>query len=147
MAIEPTRADTWAINVELEYDGNLHDLGVWDKMTGGEVDSAEAKYYPGGLAAAISLGGRKEVGNVTVSRLYRLVRDHQNLAARFINGAGRADVKIKRQPLDIDGNSFGSPIVYYGTLKRVTFPEVDSESSDAALVELEVTVAGQPWAA
>jgi hypothetical protein len=144
MPIEPTRSDTWAVNVELEYDGAMHDLGIWDKKSGGEVDSEEGKYKPGAMAATISLGGSKNVGNITVSRLYRLVRDHQNLAQRFITAAGRSNVRLKQQPMDIDANPFGRPIVYNGTLKRVTFPEVDSEGTDAALVELEITVEGQP---
>jgi hypothetical protein len=33
-------------------------------------------------------------------------------------------------------------LVYRGTLKTVTPPEIDSESSDAAVLEIEVTPAG-----
>jgi hypothetical protein len=46
--------------------------------------------------------------------------------------------------MDIEGNVFGKPLVYNGRLKRVTPPEVDSEASGAALVEIEVTVDGFP---
>jgi hypothetical protein len=41
---------------------------VFDQFSGGEVDSEEALYSPGGMAAEISLGGRRTIGNVTVSR-------------------------------------------------------------------------------
>jgi hypothetical protein len=49
----PTREDTWLVS--LSIDGR--DLEVWDKLSGGEVDSDESKYRPGGMAAEISLGG------------------------------------------------------------------------------------------
>jgi hypothetical protein len=144
----PTRQDTWNVTVDVEDVAHpnrimLH-LGTWDKKSGGEVDSEEYKYNPGAMAEAVSLGGRKNVGNLTVSRLYRLVRDHQDLHARLIRGVGKARVVVKQQPLDINENAFGTPIVWTGTLKRVSSPEVDSESSDAALIEIEVTVEGQP---
>jgi hypothetical protein len=148
MAIEGTRQDTWNVSVWVEDVANpnrpMMPLGTWDKKSGGEVDSEEYKYSPGAMAEPVSLGGRINVGNVTTSRLYRLVRDHQNLTQRFINGAGKARVTLAQQPLDTDGNAFGRPITYRGTLKRISVPDVDSESSDAALVELEVTIEGKP---
>ena len=120
------------------------DTGVWDKWTGGEVDSEEAKYKPGNMGAHVSLGGSVEVGNVTVSRLYMLPRDHEGPAGIhwLIARVGKGDVVASRQPLDADGNAFGRPLVYTGKLKTVTPPEVDSESSDAALLECEITPAG-----
>jgi hypothetical protein len=143
----PTRQDTYAIHVHIIAPGSDHliDFGVWDKMTGGQVDSDETRYNPGAMGPPVSLGGRKTVENVTVSRLYRLVRDHGE-AHRFINWAGRARMVVTKRPMDIEGNAyFGSPpIVYRGTLKRVQFPEVDSESSAAGLIELEMTIEGYP---
>jgi hypothetical protein len=137
----PTRQDTY--NVHVSVDGT--NLGTWDKLTGGEVDSDEYKYKPGGMAPPVSLGGTRNVGNLTVSRLYRLARDHDR-AQWMINRAGSARVVVSKQPLDIDGNVYGRPIVYRGTLKRVTFPEHDSESNNPGLLEIEVTVGGYPTA-
>lgn len=146
--LNPTRADTWNVTVSVEDVTNpnrpMMPLGTWDKKSGGEVDSEEYKYNPGAMAEPISLGGRRQVGNVTVSRNYRLVRDHQNLMAKLIAGAGKARMTVSQQPLDINGNSFGRPIVYNGTLKRATPPEHDSEGSDAAMIELEMTTEGSP---
>lgn len=147
-----TRKDTFKVGVLIEnLDPNavnatqLIDLEVWDKKTGGEVDSEEYKYSPGGMADSISLGGRKVVNNLVVSRLYKLDRDHRKMGSRLINGVGRARMTVHQLPLDINGNAFGTPpITWNGTLKRVTFPEVDSESSDAALIEIEITVEGPP---
>src|SRR5215831_3880085 len=141
MPINPTREDTYKVTVDI--DGIP--WGVWDKMSGGEVDSDESKYYPGGMEDPISLGGRRTTGNVTVSRLYRLVRDHDN-AQKLINAVGKAAVKITKTVMDIDGHVYNpsSAIVYNGILKRVTFPTVDSESSTAGMVEIEVTIGGFP---
>lgn len=148
MAGGPTRQDTWSVTVQCEdvtvASRPMRNLGVWDKKQGGETDSEEYKYSPGAMAGTVSLGGRKNVGNVTVSRLYRLLRDHATVLRMLISGAGKARIVIAQQPLDINGNVFGNPIVWNGTLKRVSPPEVDSESSDAALIEIEATVEGEP---
>jgi hypothetical protein len=135
-----SRQDQYAIT--LNVDGV--DMGVWDKLSGGEIDSEESKYKPGGMGAHISLGGSVEVGNITVSRLYNLNRDHEgaNGIHWLISRVGKGNVTVNRQPLDVDGNAFGRPLVYTGKLKTVTPPEVDSESADAALIECEITPAG-----
>ena len=145
----PTRADTFQVSVQLEDVRHpnriMLNLGTWDKRGGGALDSEEMRYNPGGMQPAVSLGGRKNVENVTVSRLYRIVRDHNDLLQRMYNGVGRARMVVSQQPLDISGDGAGiRPIVWRGTLKRVTPPEHDSESSDAALIELEMTVEGEP---
>lgn len=148
MSIGPTRQDTWLVSVKVQNitrpNSGLIDLGTWDKKTGGAVDSEELRYKPGGMAPSVSLGGSKNVENVVVSRLYRLVRDHQELLPWLMAGVGKARMQVSQLPLDIEGNSFGRPIIWTGTLKRCTPPEHDSESSDAAMIELEMTVEGEP---
>lgn len=145
MAGGPTRADTYAVNVQIAHPrtGNLIDYGTWDKMGGGEIDSDDTKYKPGAMGPPVSLGGPKTVGNVTVSRLYRLGRDHDGVQ-QLIDASGKSYMVVTKQPLDLDGNAYGRPIVYKGRLKRVTPPEVDSESADAGMIELEMTVDGFP---
>lgn len=135
----PTRSDTY--NVRVSVDGI--NLGTFDKMTGGEVDSEEYKYKPGGMAPQVSLGGTRTTGNITVSRLYRLQRDHDR-AQWLINRVGIAIGVISKQPLDVNGNAYGKPLVYRATLKRCSFPEHDSESSNPGLLELEFTPEGMP---
>lgn len=117
-------------------------LGTFDVLTGGETDTDELTYKPGGMAPAISLGGSVTVGQVVVSRLYALDRDHASIHW-LMSRVGLGDVVINKQPLDVDGYAFGKPLVYRGKLKRVTPPEVDSTSTDAATIELEVTPAGR----
>ena len=132
-----SRQDTYSVGVAI--DGVDH--GVWDKMTGGEVDSDETKYKPGGMQPEVSLGGSKSVGNITISRLYDLDRDH-TVIKTLLSSAGTAEVTVTKQPLDVNAVPYGAPLVYTGKLKQVTPPEVDSESSDAGLVEIEVSSAG-----
>lgn len=144
----PTRQDTYTVTVTVFRPDNpavAMIKGVWDKMSGGEIDSEESKYHPGGMGDPVSLGGRKTVGNVTVQRLYRLGRDHDALQS-LINAVGKSKVTVAKQPMDIDANVYGDPIVYNGTLKRVSPPDVDSEGSDGGIIELEITVDGYPTA-
>lgn len=133
----PTREDTWLIS--LSIDGR--DLEVWDKISGGEVDSEESKYRPGGMAAEISLGGTRTIGEITISREYDRLRDHPLLSWLF-NRVGAGRCVIGRQPLDYNGAPSGNPTTYTGTLKTVTPPDVDSMSNDPALLELAVTPDG-----
>lgn len=133
-----SRVDQWRNTVKLE-DGT--DLGVFDTFDGGEADSEETKYKPGGMEPEITLGGSRTFGNVTLSRLYVHERDH-DLCKTLMNIAGAMGVTIKRQPLDKEANAFGTPHTYKGTLKAVTPPGTDSESSDAAKMEIECTVVG-----
>jgi hypothetical protein len=126
-------------DVEVSIDGI--DTGTWDKLTGGEIDSEETTYKPGAMGARVALGGSVNVGNVTVSRMYDLTRDGQ-LIHWLISRVGKGDVVIAKGTLDVDGNSFGRGLTYKGRLKQVNPPEVDSESADAAMLELEVTPVG-----
>jgi hypothetical protein len=126
-------------NVTAVVDGK--NLGTFDKLSGGEIDSDEIRYRPGAMGKPISIGGSITVNNVTISRLFDLHRE-QSLIHWLIGRAGKGQMTVHKQPLDIDGNVFGRPIVYTGKLKQITLPEHDSESSDAALYELEMVPAG-----
>jgi len=126
--------------VSVKVDGV--NLGVFDVMTGGESDSDEFKYRPGGMAPVIALGGVVTVGQLIVNRLYQLNRDHQNIHW-LLSRVGKGNVVVTKTILDPDGNAFGKPLVTKGLLKRVTPPEVDSNTTvDAAIIELEITPEG-----
>jgi hypothetical protein len=135
-----SREDQYNVTVSVTRGTETRDFGTFDTFDGGEVDSEETKYWPGGLGQQISLGGRKSVGNVTVGRLYDLVRDHPQMGWLF-GGVGKADVTITKTSIDVDANAVGKPLVYRGKLKMVTPPSHDSESSDAAKFEMEISSA------
>jgi hypothetical protein len=115
------------------------DLGTWDRKEGGEIDSEENKYKPGGMAKEISLGGTKTYGNVTFSRYYDWQRDDPDMAW-MINSVGSARGSFGVQMLDVFGNPQGGLLSYGGTIKTVTPPELDSTSNDPAMLSIEMTV-------
>lgn len=137
-----SRADQYDVTVTVRHPSLPQDLnlGTFDSFDGGEVDSEETKYFPGGMAQQISLGGRKTVGNVTVGRLYDLTRDHVDMGT-LLGLVGRASVTVTKTSLDVDGAAQPQPLVYEGKLKSVTPPGHDSESSDAATWEMEISSA------
>jgi hypothetical protein len=130
------RQDTHEITVII--DGA--NTGVWDKLSGGEVDSEETKYKPGGMAPEVSLGGSVSIGNVTVDRGYDPLRDDVHaLAARV----GKADVTVIAKPLDQDRNPFGRPRTYQGKLKALTPPDIDADGgNEVARVAIEISCGG-----
>jgi hypothetical protein len=134
-----TRADTRHVTVSI---AGRH-LGTFDYKEGGQVDSDTVSHKPGGMGEKVSLGGSRTVENVTLRRLYDLQRDHV-ISQLYINWVGKAQVVIVDQPLDPDGHPFGAPIQYRGTLKRFQFPTHDSNSSDPAVLEIEVEINGSP---
>jgi hypothetical protein len=135
-----SRQDQYNVTVTVSYAGQARDLGTFDGMSGGEIDSDDTKFYPGGMQAQLSLGGRRSVNNVTVNRLYDLSRDHPNMGW-LAGGIGKADVTITKTSLTVDGVATGRPLIYRGKLKQLTPPEHDSNSSDAATYELEISSA------
>jgi hypothetical protein len=116
-------------------------LGTFDVQTGGESDTDELTYKPGGMNAVISLGGSVTIGQVIVSRYYDHQRDDPQLHW-LLSRVGKGQVKITKTSLDVNGQPWGKALVYTGVLKRVTPPEVDSTSTDAATIEMEITPAG-----
>jgi hypothetical protein len=133
----PTREDTHSVSVAV--DGR--DLGLFDTKSGGELDSEENLYSPGGMLGQISIGGQQTIGNVTVERYYDALRDHP-LMSWLGNRRGWGRVSIGITPRDPQGVVRGDPIVYSGTLKTVTPPETDSTGADMATWSLEVTCDG-----
>lgn len=114
--------------------------GVWDKKTGGQLDSEETLYHPGAMADPESLGGRVTPENITLQRLCKIGRDWRAIPS-LMNGVGKSRVTIVDEPMTLEGRTDPADgLVYAGTLKRVTPPPADSESSDAALIEIEITI-------
>src|SRR5215472_2289762 len=140
-----SRADTWTIIVQLGSGaGGMTNLGVWDKKTGGDLDSDEVKYYPGGMAAVEALGGRLNPTNLTLQRIYDRVDDAQYITKLF-NGVGNEPVTVTQHAMNLDGTLYGAKrVIWTGVLKRVRYPDVDSETTGAALIEIEVTVNASP---
>ena len=93
------------------------------------------------MAPPVSLGGAVTMGNVTVSRLYVLDRDHP-VIHQLLAGVGIDGVQVTKQPLDVNKVPYGRPLIYTGKIKTVTPPEHDSTSSDPALIDIEFVPTG-----
>ena len=130
MATTGAREDMFICTVSVDGVG---DLGVFDKFTGGEVESAEQKYSPGAMAPPVSLGGAVTMGNVVLERLYVLERDH-DIIHKLMAAGGIAGITASKQPLDTNRVPYGRPLTYTGVLKQVAPPDHDSTSSNPATV-------------
>jgi len=127
------RSDHFRVTISL----NGRNLGIWDTKDGGETDSEETRYKSGG-GPQESLGGTNFVTQITASRMFRRGRDDELMAyMRKCVGSGEAVVKVLT--LDSDGNPWTTGETYTGVWKRVSPPSVDSNSTDVAMVECEIT--------
>lgn len=132
-APSPTRADTWRLTVTIDGE----DWGVFDKKTGGKVNANGTTYKPGNMVKAIALGGVPTSDSISLQRNYDRVRDHSRIG-RLVSRVGKGRVVVKQRPLDLDGNGYGDSIIWSGILDGVAAPDVDSESTSAAMLELDV---------
>lgn len=138
------REDLFKVTAKMtKSDNTIVDMGSWDGFEGGEVDSEEAKYTPGdNQGREVSLGGKRTVGNFTIKKIIgRTSSDHADMKT-WQDNVGKATVTVIKQPLDATFTAFGSASTYSGILKTVTPPNFDSNSSDAAIVELEISSNG-----
>jgi hypothetical protein len=118
-------------------------LGVFDTCEGGDADSEETKYRPGGFRPIRTLGGQGAPQNVTIGRLEELERDTE-LVRWLMSRSGKGRMSVNKQPLDTDGNPFGRPFTYTGILKTVTPPNADSNSNSAAVWTAVLSTEGSP---
>jgi hypothetical protein len=124
--------------------GETRNMGEWDKQDGGGVDSDDNVYRASG-GRRVNLGSQIDPDTITLSRLYERVRDHGQIGW-LLNGVGRYRGVVTKVPTEADFSiaSGTRPLVYNDVvLKRCTPPEVDSDSDDPGLLEIEFTV-GQP---
>lgn len=132
------REDTYEITLSI----NNKDYGIWDKMSGGGITSAELKFRPGGMRPAKSLGGSKSVENVTLQRLFDPDDGVPAMVPELEDMVGNGACVVSKQLLTTRGAPVGSPLVYTGVLQTVNPPDVDSESDDAGLLEIEISTDG-----
>jgi hypothetical protein len=133
-----SREDQYDVTVSVDGVGNL---GTFDKMTGGEVDSDEQKYRPGGMAPPVSLGGAVTMGNVVLERNYVLERDSP-IIHKLLSIVGTATITASKQSLDLNKIPYGRPLVYTGKVKRVAPPDHDSTSSNPGMMAIEFVPTG-----
>jgi hypothetical protein len=114
-------------------------LGEFDTMTGGATTAERPKRRPGGMRAQKSYVALPDTDDVTVSRVYERVRDHEQ-ARQLRRRAGQAPATVQQVPLDDDGAPWGKPTVFTGHLLAVSPSDVDANSGDVRTLDLTIQV-------
>lgn len=109
--------------------------GFWATVTGDEVTSEATRAVDGGNLKPDVLTSPGQPGDMTCSRLYRPARDRE-LLRKLRAVAGRWRTSITVQDTDPDLIPVGKPTVHTGKLLRVTGPERDQGSGEAARISL-----------
>lgn len=111
----------------------------WDTTAGGDVDSNEIKYRPGGMHTERAIGGPRIVSNLTVTKMMELPTDWATML-RLMPRVGKAKVVVTRVPLDPDANPVGAPpLIYTGVLKTVIPPEHAAEGNAIGMWQLVIS--------
>jgi hypothetical protein len=115
------------------------DYGVFDKFTGGDVSAPVNKHRPGGMGPEITYLSLPTFADVSLTKVYETQRDHDRVA-QLHNLAGRALASVTLQPLDDNGQPWGTPRVYQGRLTSVKDGGTDSMSNAARMFEIDIAV-------
>lgn len=121
------------------------DLGVFMSHEGGGVSGETTKIRPGADEAEVILAAVKTFADLTVNGLYTdALRARRLWLAEQIN---KGEMVVSMQPLDADGNAFGSPEVVRGQLTGFEPPGSDANSTgDGSAAQCSVTMAVESWA-
>jgi|ERR1035438_4936466 hypothetical protein len=140
------RSDTWLNTVTVN--GALFPLadgGVWDTFKGGDVDSSADVYHAGGMAPQEVVGGQPTISTVTLDKALDLQADWASVQQLMVGGpgtVGNASITIHRQPLDINKNPSGTPLIYNGIVKSCAPGDTDSNKSDIQMWSITAVVNG-----
>lgn len=130
-----------------EWQGNAHlvvhapsgdiDCGYFQKRSGGDVDSEEAKWGSGGMSSDVARGGRPTRNNYTLSRAYSPVRDGA-LYDQLELLRGRSRATVTDLVLDADGNVVESK-PGGGVLKALNRGDYDDTSNNERTFAIEIS--------
>jgi hypothetical protein len=135
------RQDSVAVSASITDAAGLLSLGRWEDRSGGQSDSAAVTYARAGVGGRTPLGGRQEVANVIIKRLFD--DEMRAVIGRLRKGAGNAAMSVSEQGTDKEGNVEGPVETWHGILKNVHVSDRSTESNAAATIELEMVVDGE----
>jgi hypothetical protein len=116
--------------------------GYFATFEGAEVEAETSTAWDGGAKQPDLLSSPAETSNIVMQRPYDAAA-HQPIIDRLEKVVGRLRVTVTKQPTDPDFTPIGRPKTYPASLlKRVTSPESDASSGDAATWELEFVTSG-----
>ena len=111
-------------------------LGTFITKTGGQTEADGQKTRLGGMSDEVALGGPASTENVVVSRVFDTYMQAKAKGLRA--KVGLASMSVSYTPLGNNRQPSGPSETYTGILNRVTIPEADDNSSDVAMIELEL---------
>jgi hypothetical protein len=115
------------------------DYGIFDKFSGGDVTATANKHRPGGMGPEITYLSLPTYSDVTLTKVYETQKDHDRVGTLH-DLAGRALASVTLQPLDDQGNPWGTPRTYQGRLVAVKDGGTDSMSNAARMFEVDISV-------
>jgi hypothetical protein len=119
------------------------DYGVWAGKTGGESTREVSDYYPGAMKPAV-----KELGTVTTSDLTIRKRESDltdaDVAELYADMESDAVYTCVVQRLSAATRTSGNPRTYRCVIMGVAPSDVDGSSSDAAELQVTLSVFGLP---
>lgn len=118
-------------------------LGVFDTWSGGDSAAKSVMHRPGGMGPQRSYVTLPTYSEVTVGRVLELDRDWE-LIRSLVPKAGRTLGSVTIQPLDADGNAYGSSRTASGRFLGVKGIKGDSNSENIQTFDLEFAV--ESWA-
>ena len=124
--------------IQVSVPGVTIDSQSWDKASGGGIAPTMVKYAMGGMAPNVAIGGRRERADITVDRAW----DDTLISAALAldKASGNTPCTVAITPLKARGKTAGKPLIRTGILGPVTWPEADSSSSDAAMLQISVSL-------
>lgn len=125
-----------AFKVKVKVPGG-RDFGEFDNFAGGELDAEESKYTPFDGVERVYLAFSK-VGNVNVGRMYE--EDRDGAISRDAKSLHLTAVECTVLERDKDGIYQQNRDPYVGLLKKIEFPEGDSNSNDVEMLKFEISV-------
>lgn len=132
------REDLFDVTLTLEAAGKKYVIPV-DKQKGLDVQGKSNKYRPSnGLETEMELGGTRSINDATLTALWS--QEVEEALEFLYNYPGRANVSIKKQSLDENGNAFGKVQTFVGKLTGFTPPESDSQSEKPSVAEFKCSV-------
>jgi hypothetical protein len=135
------RQDNVYISASITDRNGVLNLGRWEDRSGGQSDSASTTYAKAGMAGRAALGGRQEVANVVIKRLFD--GEMQAVIDRLRAAAGHAKMQVTEQPTNDEGIAEGKLETWVGVLKSTHVGDRSTEAAAAEVLELEMVVEGE----
>jgi hypothetical protein len=116
--------------------------GPFATQEGGETEAAVTKVWDGGKKKPDLLSEPPDTSNLVMGRPYS-PDEHQPIIDRLRPLAGQWRTTVTKQPTDPDFTPIGKPITYPNSLLvRMSEPELDASSGEAARWEVEFATSG-----